>query len=171
MPPTRKPWPSWAWGEVDHAVVGIGDSLQASILATATLFDLGVNDIWAKALTEQHERILERVGAKHIVFPEGDAGRRVAHRIGVKLEEYIELDEQFVLVEMTVPEKFIGSTVIEAGLRDDHGVSVVCHKPSGGEFSVTTGDTPSRRGRSRRGGRAGRRRQQVRQAGPTAVLG
>ncbi len=75
------------------------------------------------------------------MFPEGDAGRRVAHRIDSEVEEYVELDEGFVLAEMRVPEKFVGSTVIDAGLRETYGVSVVCHKPTGGAFVVTTGGT------------------------------
>lgn len=132
--------------QVDHAVVAIGDSLQGSILATAALTDLEVPDIWAKAQTEQHQMILERVGAHHTVFPERDIGRRVAHRIGGQLVDYMELDEGFVLAEMRVPKEFVGLTVIEAGLRETYGVSVVCHKPTGGTFAVTTGHT--RLGRS-----------------------
>lgn len=127
--------------EVDHAVVAIGDSLQASILATATLADLGIDDIWAKAQTAQHQKILTRVGAHHTVFPERDIGRRVAHRIDSEVVDYMELDEGFVLAEMSVPKRFVGLTVLEAGLRELFGVSVVCHKPLRGSFAVTTGDT------------------------------
>ncbi len=128
-------------GHSNHAVVAIGDSLQASILTTANLSELGVGDIWAKALDEQHGRILERVGAHNIVFPEGDAGRRAAHRISSKVAEYVELDDGFVLAELTVPRRYAGSTVQDCGMRETHGVSVVCHKPLGGSFEVTTGNT------------------------------
>ena len=128
-------------GHATHAVVAIGDSLQASILTTANLSELGVTDIWAKALTLQHGRILERVGAHNIVFPEGDAGRRVAHRISSKVAEYVELDEGFVLAELTVPYAYVGSTVQECALRETYGVSVVCDKSKGGTFEVTTGNT------------------------------
>ncbi|MFV0315514.1 MAG: potassium channel family protein [Microthrixaceae bacterium] len=128
-------------GDATHAVVAIGDSIQASILTTSNLAELEVPDIWAKALTEQHGRILERVGAHNIVFPEGDAGRRVAHRISSKVAEYVELDEGFVLAELTVPNMYVGSAVQDCGMRDAYGVSVVCHKPLDGTFEVTTGNT------------------------------
>lgn len=127
--------------DVQRAVVAIGDSLQASILATANLAELGVPEIWAKALNNQHRMILERIGAHHIVFPEGDAGRQVAHRISSQVKEYVELDDGFVLAELTVPESFVGMTVMEAGMRETYGVSVVCHKPGAGTFEVTTGHT------------------------------
>lgn len=127
--------------DVQRAVVAIGDSLQASILATANLAELGVPEIWAKALNNQHRMILERIGAHQIVFPEGDAGRQVAHRISSRVQEYLELDEGFVLAELTVPDSFVGMTVMEAGMRETYGVSVVCHKPASGSFEVTTGHT------------------------------
>lgn len=127
--------------DVQRAVVAIGDSLQASILATANLAELEVPEIWAKALNNQHQMILERIGAHHIVFPEGDAGRTVAHRISSRVQEYVELDDGFVLAELTVPDSFVGKTVMEAGVRETYGVSVVCHKPSQGNFEVTTGNT------------------------------
>lgn len=127
--------------DMPRAVVAIGTKLENSILATANLAELGVGEIWAKALTEQHRRILERIGADNIVFPEGDAGRRVAHRIGLAVKEYLELEPGFVLAEMAVPARLADKTLMEAGIREDHGVSVVCHKPAGGAFEVTTGHT------------------------------
>ena len=66
-------------GEFGRAVVGIGTDLEASILSASVLAALEVPDIWAKAITVPHGRILERVGAHHVVFPEHDMGRRVAH--------------------------------------------------------------------------------------------
>ncbi|WP_244945112.1 potassium channel family protein [Couchioplanes caeruleus] len=62
-----------------HAVVGIGTDLEASILTTSLLADLGVPNIWAKAINRQHASILQRVGAHHVVLPEHEMGERVAH--------------------------------------------------------------------------------------------
>ncbi len=115
-------------GDIQRAVVAIGDSLQASILATANLAELGVPEIWAKALNDQHRMILERIGADHIVFPEGDAGRRVAHRISSQVKEYLELDSGFVLAELTVPDLLIGSTVMDAH----------CARPTGSPWYATS---------------------------------
>lgn len=114
--------------EALHVVVAIGDGVQASILATATLSDLGVPDIWAKALNEQHARILERVGAHHVVFPERDMGHRVAHRVTGKMLEYVQIDEAFALVETRVPRHLEGRSLLDSGIRDEHGVNVVAVK-------------------------------------------
>ena len=121
--------------DVRHVVVAIGDGVQASILATATLADLHVPDIWAKALTEQHARILERVGAHHVVFPERDMGQRVAHRVTGKMLEYVQIDESFALVETRVPRQLEGRTLLDSGIRKDHGVNVVAVKHLGGRFT------------------------------------
>ncbi len=128
-------------GEVRHAVVAVGDSVQASILATATLSDLGIPDIWAKAQTLQHSRILERVGANHVVFPEADMGRRVAHRVTGQMIEYIQIDDSFALVETTVPARLAGHTLLESGIRRDFGVNVVGVKPADGAFTHPTPET------------------------------
>lgn len=118
-----------------HVVVAIGDAVQASILATATLSDLGIPDIWAKALNEQHARILERVGAHHVVFPERDMGHRVAHRVTGRMLEYVQIDENFALVETRVPRHLEGRTLLESGIRNDHGVNVVAVKHLGSTFT------------------------------------
>lgn len=117
--------------EVQHAVVAIGDAIQASILATAALADLEVPDIWAKAQTDQHRTILERVGAHHVVYPERDMGRRVAHRVTStnRIVDYFEIDESFALVETEVPRQMVGSTLAESGIRHRYNVNVVAVKP------------------------------------------
>jgi trk system potassium uptake protein TrkA len=121
--------------EALHVVVAIGDAVQASILATATLSDLGIPDIWAKALNEQHARILERVGAHHVVFPERDMGHRVAHRVTGKMLEYVQIDEAFALVETRVPRHLEGRSLLDSGIRSEHGVNVVAVKSPGSGFA------------------------------------
>jgi Trk K+ transport system NAD-binding subunit len=87
-------------GEFGRAVVAIGTDLEASILTASVLGELGVPDIWAKAITVAHGRILERVGAHHVVYPEHDMGRRVAHLLTGRMIEFVQLDEGFALVEL-----------------------------------------------------------------------
>ncbi len=123
------------------AVVGIGNDIEASILTTAALVDLEIPLIWAKAITEPHGRILERVGAHRVVFPEHDMGQRVAHLVTGRMMDYIELDEGFALVETTAPAELVGLTLGESGIRQRHGVTVVCIKPSGQPFTYATPDT------------------------------
>lgn len=127
--------------EFHSAVVGIGTNVEASILTTAALVDLGVPNIWAKAVTESHGRILERVGANHVVFPEHDMGQRVAHLVSGRMLDWFQLDENFTLVETTVPEEFVGQTLGESGVRARFGLTVVCVKPAGQGFTYATAET------------------------------
>lgn len=124
-----------------HAVVAIGTDLEASILTVAALVDIGVPHIWAKAVTEAHGRILERVGAHEVVFPERDMGERMGHRVTGKMIDYIELDEGFSLAETCPPKAMVGKTLAEYGVRDKHKVTVVCIRPEGGMFTYATAET------------------------------
>lgn len=132
--------------DVRHAVVGIGSDIEASILATAALEDLEVPNIWAKAVTKAHGRILERVGAHHVVFPEHDMGHRVAHLLGGRMIDWLQLDEQFALVETVVPGALAGRSLQDVGVRAKYGVTVVCVKPAGEAFTYATPDTVMERG-------------------------
>ena len=127
--------------EFTRAVVAIGADMEASILTTAVLVDLGVEHIWAKAMTQAHGRILERVGATCVVFPEHDMGERVAHMVTGRMVDYVELDESFALVETVAPQALVGRTLGESRVRHTHGVTVVCIKPVGGSFTYATADT------------------------------
>jgi trk system potassium uptake protein TrkA len=124
-----------------HAVVAIGDNIEASILCTAALADLGVAEIWAKAITTSHARILERVGATKVVFPERDMGIRLAHQVTGQMIDYIEIDEDFALVETGPPTDEVGKTLQEAQLRARYGVTVVSIKPAEGTFTYATPDS------------------------------
>ena len=127
--------------EFDRAVVAIGSDMEASILTTAALVDLGVPDIWAKAMTQAHARILERVGAHHVVFPESQMGERVAHLVAGRVLDFIPLDAGFALVETTAPRSMTGRSLGDIGVRAKYGVTVVCVKPMGGSFTYATADT------------------------------
>jgi len=127
--------------ELNTAVVCIGNDIEASVLTTAALVDLGVPNVWAKAITESHGRILERVGASHVVFPEAEMGGRVAHLVTGSMIEYIALDEDFVLIETRAPVVIVGRPLVETGLRANFKVTVVCVKPEGGAFTYANFDT------------------------------
>jgi trk system potassium uptake protein TrkA len=127
--------------EFDRAVVAIGSHIEASILTTAALADLGVPHIWAKAITAEHGRILERVGAHQVVLPEHDAGVRIAHLVTGQMIEYLEFDAGFALVETRAPADMVGRTLADLALRARHGVTIVCVKPAGGAFTYATADT------------------------------
>jgi trk system potassium uptake protein TrkA len=127
--------------EMELAVVAIGSSLEASMLATHALLELGVEHVAAKAMTESHAEILARIGAHKVVFVERDMGVRVAHLLVGRAIEYLPLDDDFVLLETSVPPPLVGKTLADAEVRTRHGVSVVCIKPGGGPFTHAMPDT------------------------------
>jgi trk system potassium uptake protein TrkA len=123
------------------AVVAIGTDVEASILTTAVLVDLAVPKIVAKAVTAPHGKILERVGAHRVIFPERDMGIRVGHSLAGSVIDYFQLDPGFALVETTAPRELVGKTLAQAEVRKRYGITVVCIKPQDGAFTYATPDT------------------------------
>jgi trk system potassium uptake protein len=127
--------------EFETAVVAIGTDIEASILTASILADLGVTRIVAKAVSQAHGRILERVGADRVVFPERDMGIRVGHSLAGSILDYFELDPGFAIVETGAPAELVGKTLAAAEVRKRYGITVVCIKPAGGSFTYATPDT------------------------------
>ncbi|THK33879.1 TrkA family potassium uptake protein [Ensifer sp. MPMI2T] len=124
-----------------HAVVGIGTDIEASVLTVLALSELGVPDIWAKAINPNHGRILERTGAHHVVYPEAAMGERVAHLVTGKMIDFIEFDDGFAIVKTTAPEEAIGKTLGQSGLRSKYGVTIVGVKRRKMDFTYATPET------------------------------
>lgn len=127
--------------EFDIAVVGVGTSLEASVLITANLVDMGMKQIWAKATSREHGTILKRIGAHHVVYPEYDAGQRVAHMVSGKMLDYIEMEDQFTIVKMYPPKDLVGFTVGQSRVRERFGVTIIGVKSPGQPFEYTNSDT------------------------------
>ena len=123
------------------AVVAVGSSVEASVLITANLVDLKVAQIWAKAVSRSHGTILSRIGAHHVIYPEAEAGERVAHLVSGRMIDFIEFDDGFGVVKMMPPEPICGVPLGQTQLRKKYGVTVVGVKPPGGEFTYTTAET------------------------------
>lgn len=121
-----------------RAVVAIGTDQEASILTTAVLADLEIEHIWAKALSAQHAKILERVGAHHVVLPEHDMGERVAHLVSGEILDYIEVDDDWAIARTRPPRYLVGVPLGESKLRAKHHVTVVSVKPEGETFFTHT---------------------------------
>ena len=132
--------------EYPRAVVAIGADLEASILTTSILSDFGVKKIWAKALSRQHAKILERVGAHHVVLPEHDMGERVAHLVMGRMLDYIEFEDDYAMVKTLAPHEVVGKTLGESELRSKYGITVVSIKRRGEGFTYATAETEVRAG-------------------------
>ncbi len=123
------------------AVVGIGSSVESSLLASANLVDAGIPHIWAKATSPEHARILTRIGVHHVVRPELESGIRVAHLMNGKLKDYIEFDDGFAIVKMAPPQETIGFTLAQSQIRSKYGVTVVGVKSPGADFTYAVPET------------------------------
>ncbi len=133
-------------GDFRTAIVAIGTDIEASILTTSAIADMNVPRIVAKAITQAHGKILQRVGAHRVVFPERDMGVRVAHTVTGRTIDYIQLDPGFALVETTAPSEIVGKTLAQAEVRRRYGITVVCIKPEDGTFTYATPDTVVKEG-------------------------
>jgi trk system potassium uptake protein TrkA len=129
-----------------HAVVAIGEDVEASVLTVLALTEIGCKDIWAKALQERHGRILERTGAHHVLYPEAAMGERVAHLITGKIIDFIEFDDGFAIVKTAAPSEAFGLPLGQSGLRSSYGVTVVGVKRPGEDFTYATAETVVERG-------------------------
>ena len=127
--------------EFETAVVAIGSNVEASLLAVLALVDLGLPNIWAKATSERHGRILERTGAHHVVFPEQKMGERVAHLVNERLLDFISFDGEFAIARLTAPEPIVGLPLVTSQCRRKFDVTVVGVKRTGEDFIHAVPDT------------------------------
>jgi trk system potassium uptake protein len=123
------------------AIVAVGSSIEASVLITANLVDLKIPQIWAKAISRSHGTILERIGANHVIYPEAEAGERVAHLVSGRMLDFIEFDDDFALVKMYPPRLIRGRTLGDSGVRGKHRITVVGVKSPGKPFTYATAET------------------------------
>ncbi len=128
--------------DFSSVVVGVGSALEASVLITGNLVDLGVKSIWAKAISPEHGRILKRIGAHHVIYPEFDAGRRTAHLVGSSLLDYIEMDqEQFAVAKMRPPRELDGFSLAQSRVESRYGIRIIGVVSPGEPFAYATPET------------------------------
>lgn len=116
-------------GNFDHVVVAIGDNIQSSILTTLMLVEQNVNHITVKAQNDYHEKVLLKIGAHKVVHPERDMGIRIAHNIVSKnVLDYLELSDEYSIVELVAGRKVDGKSLIELDLRAIYDCNVMAVK-------------------------------------------
>ncbi|NPV52315.1 MAG: TrkA family potassium uptake protein [Firmicutes bacterium] len=124
---------------VDVAIVAIAQDIQSSILATLALKSLGVKYVVAKAHDELHGKVLEKVGADRVIYPERDMGIRVANNlVSSNILDYIELSPDYSIIEVVATDEFADRSLRELNLRAKYGITVVAIK-SGTEIKVSPG--------------------------------
>lgn len=111
---------------IDHAFVSFGEDIQASVLTTMVLKELGVPKVWAKAHDENHGKILEKIGADRVIHPERDMAKRITHNLhSSKIIDFIELSNSFSIAEIKVTDRSIGKKLSELELQKRFNVNLV----------------------------------------------
>ncbi len=121
------------------AVIAIGNDIQASIMSTILAKEMGVEYIVAKAQSDIHKRLLEKVGADKVIFPEREIGVRIANNLtSDSFVDFIELSEDFSIVELEVKELWKGKTLREIDMRKAYGINVIGMR-QGETMTITPG--------------------------------
>jgi trk system potassium uptake protein TrkA len=125
--------------EFDCAVVAIGDDLAASVLVTMNLKELGVASVICKAHDETYRRVLEKLGADRVVIPEQEQGARLARSLSSRnVLDYIELSEEYGIVEIPAPRGWKGKSLKELNIRAALGLNILAIR-RGGKINVSPG--------------------------------
>ncbi|MFZ5946005.1 MAG: potassium channel family protein [Bacillota bacterium] len=113
----------------DVAIVAIGDNLEANILITVMLKEMGLKHIVVKAQSNLHGKVLEKIGADKVIYPEKDMGVRLAHNlVTTNVMDYIELSPEYGVTEIIAPKAFANKSLGELNLRAKYGISVMAIK-------------------------------------------
>ncbi|MFI7603895.1 potassium channel family protein [Micromonospora sp. NPDC049366] len=124
-----------------RAVVAIGASLEASVFTVLALAELGIPQIWARATSQRHARILSSVGAHRVIFPEAETGERVAHLIVTRMLDFIEFGDDFAIAKVRVPKALAGRPLSEIRPIERYGVRVLGAKVTGEPFRYASDTT------------------------------
>ncbi|MEJ2219484.1 MAG: TrkA family potassium uptake protein [Desulfobacterales bacterium] len=125
----RKALEALGLDKMDAAIVCIGSVLSESILATLNLKDIGVEQVFAKAISEAHLRILYKIGASEVLFPEKDEATSLAERLhNPNMIDYLPFLEGYSIIELSPPKTFVGKSLRDLDLINRFGVQVVAIK-------------------------------------------
>ena len=123
---------SFGLRDVDCAVVSVGDHIDSSILITLHLTEMEVPRIVVKAVNDNHGKILKKIGATEIVYPEKEMAVRLADRIShAKVLDQIQMEDGFSILEVVVPESLLGIALKNSRIRQDFGLNVIAVKEAG----------------------------------------
>lgn len=122
----------------DTAFVCIGTNVQDSILVTLMLKELNVGNIICKAKTKIQGKVLEKVGATQIVYPEESMGEKIAyHVMNPSVVEYFNFSDEYAIYEIKTPKKFVGQTLMQLDVRNKYSANVIAVKDKNGKLDVT----------------------------------
>ncbi|WP_163582672.1 potassium channel family protein [Gracilibacillus saliphilus] len=110
----------------DHAFVSFGENIEASILTSLLLKDLGVSRVWSKAQNDYHHKVLSKIGVDRVIQPEREMARRIAHHtVSDNVIDYIELSEDYSMVEVVATNKLHNKSLAELSVKERFGCTIV----------------------------------------------
>jgi len=134
-------------GQFDGAAVVIGENMEAGILATANLKEIGVPFVVARAVSKLHGRVLEMIGADRVIETEREMGAQVARTMASPaVIDYVDLGEDEALIEAEVPKEWVGKSLADLSLSRKSGLTVLAVKPKGKAGTIPSGDSVLREG-------------------------
>ena len=114
---------------LDGVIVAVAENMESSIMATLVSKEIGVPYVMAKAKTDLHATVLRKIGADAVIFPEVDMGKRIAKTLAsANFADWLSLSPDYSIVEIKIPEKWVGKSLIELDVRRVHAVNVVAIK-------------------------------------------
>lgn len=121
---------------VDVVIIAMASNLEASVMAVTLCKEVGVKTVIAKCGREMHQKILRRVGADRVIFPEKESGTRLARNLLTSgFSEMIELSDEISMLELSIKKEWIGKSLMELGLRKKYAINVVAIR-NGDEISI-----------------------------------
>ena len=122
---------------VDVAVIAVAENMEASITATMQVKELGVPFVMAKAMNSLHGRILEKIGADKVIYPEKQVAKWASIRYADdRILDYMEVDASHAIFEVEIPYEWIGKTIGKLDIRKKHNINILAVKNEGGEIGV-----------------------------------
>lgn len=111
---------------IDHAFVSFGENIESSILTSLLLKEMGIPQVWAKAHNDYHAKVLDKIGVNRVIHPERDMAKRIAHHIvSEKMIDYIELSEDYSMVEIVASDKIHNKSLLDLNIRAKYGCNIV----------------------------------------------
>ncbi len=133
--------------QFDGVAVVIGESVEASVLVTLLLKDLGVPLVFSRAIGPLHVRVLEKVGADHVIQPEKEFGEFLARQMSLPgIQDYLELGHDEAVIEMEVPSEWVGKSLADLHLHRKKDLTVLAIKGENKEGTLPRPDTPLQEG-------------------------
>lgn len=122
----------------DIAIVALTNDIQSGVLVTMMLKEMGIKTVIAESTSEIHGRILQKVGADKIIFPEKDMGERLAKSLSHSdIMDYIDLSDEYSIMEIRTPKEWAGKSLIELKVRTAYNINVIATRNAKGELSLS----------------------------------